>query len=73
MAMLARTQLGPILQAELTDPKLAKLYEMTGEVTASDCAKKLSCSKSTVIESWKRWERLGILQKDGARYRKTLN
>jgi hypothetical protein len=73
MAMLVRAQLSPILQAELTDPKHAKLYEMTGEATASYCAKKLSCSKSTVIDLWKRWERLGILQKEGARYRKTLN
>jgi hypothetical protein len=35
LSVLVRTQLGPILQSELRDPKMPKIYEMTGENSAT--------------------------------------
>jgi DNA-binding MarR family transcriptional regulator len=70
--VLVRIQLAPILDRETSDPRSAQLYELTGEVPAKEIAKKLKCSMTTVSDSWKRWERLGLLVKEGSRYRKVV-
>jgi hypothetical protein len=72
LSVLVKIQLGPVLDRETSDPRAAQLYALTGEVPAKDIAKKLKCSMTTVSESWKRWERLGLLERDGNRYRKVL-
>lgn len=69
---IARAQFAPILQVELQDDKLAALYDMTGSTTAADAKKKLSIGTTKVVEAWKRWERLGLIVKDGKTYRKVL-
>lgn len=71
--ILVKTQLAPIFESELRDPKLAKIYEMTGNSSANEIAKKASCSATTVSGAWKRWEQMGLLIKDGKSYRKVLS
>lgn len=72
LSILVRCQLAPTLRPELVDPKMAKVYNLTGNKNSKIIAKEASCSESTVSSSWKRWEQLGLLIKDGKSYRKVL-
>lgn len=70
---IAKILMGPLLEAELSDERARKLYELTGKATADTLAKKLRCSKSTIFYHWKRWERLGLVVKQGRGYRKLFD
>lgn len=72
LTVIAKALLAPIMENELADPKMSKLYDMTGEATAEQAAAKLKLGKQTVIDAWKRWERFGLIVKDGRTYRKVL-
>lgn len=69
---VAKAQLRPVLECELADEKMSQLYALTGSVTATEATKRLRCSKTTVVEAWRRWEMLGLLVRDGKQYRKVL-
>ena len=69
---IAKVELGPVLERELADDKMKKLYALTGSLTAREATKRLKCSASTVAEAWQRSERLGLVVRDGKRYRKVL-
>ncbi|MCH8151782.1 MAG: hypothetical protein IH830_05360 [Planctomycetes bacterium] len=69
---ITKAQLAPIIQRELCDDKTQQLYELTGTMAQKDICKALSRSASTVSDTWKRWERLGLLTKDRGHYRKVL-
>jgi DNA-binding MarR family transcriptional regulator len=72
VAMLAKAQLAPILKAELSDPRMAQLYKLTGSYGQRDIKKKLNMSANTISDAWKRWERQGLILKEGKEYRKVF-
>jgi len=69
---IARVQIAMVLERELADEKMRQLYALTGTVTAGKVTKRLKCSATTVANAWQRWERLGLLVREGRRYRKVL-
>jgi DNA-binding MarR family transcriptional regulator len=72
LAMLAKAQLAPIMKAELSDPRMAELYKLTGTYGQREIKKKMNMSANTISEAWKRWERQGLIIKEGKEYRKVF-
>lgn len=72
LALLARVQLRPVLEAELAPPGMARLYELTGTLSVTELGKKLGRATGSISNTWRRWEQLGLLVKEGRRYRKVL-
>ncbi len=60
------------LERELSDKKLQKLYNLTGEKTIKEIAKTLSMGDKTITAVWKRWESNGLLVKEAKGYRRIL-
>jgi len=69
---LVKCSLAEVISRELTDSRMEELYDLTGTLKVAEIAKKLRCSATTVSETWRRWERLGILVKDGRQYRRVI-
>jgi hypothetical protein len=72
LEILVKAQLAPVAEVEFANQKMATLYELTGHATQPEIKKRLRISANTISDTWKRWERLGLLVKDGQRYRKVL-
>ena len=72
LTALVKLQVGPILQDELKDDTNRQLYELTGKATRREIQKKLKVSPGRISATWQRWERLGIMVKDGQTYRRTV-
>jgi len=72
LTVIAKASLAPVLASELAEARMATLYAMTGDVTAKEAARKLSCSLSTVSAAWQRWETLGLVRKVGKKYERSL-
>jgi DNA-binding MarR family transcriptional regulator len=72
LLLLTRTQLEPVLQKEFADPKMRKLYDLTGTHGQREIKKELNMSANTISDAWKRWERMGLLVKEGQEYRKVI-
>lgn len=72
MMLSVKVQLSPIAERELSDSKMKELYAMTGDVSTQEIQKKLKLAAKTISDTWKRWEQLGLLIRDGKRYRKVL-
>lgn len=72
LMVIAKASLAPIMEKELADAKMAKLYDMTGKATFLEAKKKLGLGSNRIIDTWKRWERCGLIVKDGKSYRKVL-
>jgi DNA-binding MarR family transcriptional regulator len=72
LGMLAKAQLAPVMKAELTDPRMAELYKLTGAYGQREIKKKMNMSANTISEAWKRWERQGLIIKEGKEYRKVF-
>ena len=72
LTLIAKAALAPILEKEIAEPKHRQLYELTGNETVSAIAKKLGMGAGTISGLWQRWEEIGLLVKDGKRYRRTL-
>ena len=72
LAILAKAQLVPIVNAELAEQKMAQLYALTGSATQREIKKKLRVSANTISDAWNRWERMGLIVRDGTQYRKVL-
>lgn len=72
MGIIARVALRPVLEEQLKDPVGRTVYEGTGEKTVREIATAAGVSISTVSQRWQRWEELGLVVKDGPRYRRTL-
>jgi len=69
---LAKSQLEPVLSAELSDPRMAALYKLTGTHGQREIKKKLKMSANTISDAWNRWERQGLIIKEGRDYRKVF-
>jgi hypothetical protein len=72
LAIIAKTQLGPILQREIADKRMAELWQLTGKTSQREVKTKLNMSANTISSAWQRWERLGLLVKEGKEYRRVL-
>lgn len=72
LTALVRLQTGVVLEQELKDDFDRQLYELTGEATTREIQKKLKAGPNRISDTWKRWERLGLVIKDGKTYRRTV-
>lgn len=72
LTVIAKALLAPIAQKEFQDKKLAALFGLTGEATAEEACKKLGMGKGTVIETWSRWNDMGLVIKDGKKIKKSI-
>jgi DNA-binding MarR family transcriptional regulator len=72
LAIVAKTQLGPILQTEIADKRMAELWQLTGKATQREVKTKLNMSADTISSAWQRWERLGLLVREGKEYRRVI-
>jgi len=72
LEVIAKALMAPVMDTELADAKSAKLYELTGKASQAKIIEKLSMSSATISSTWKRWERMGLIVKDGKTYRKVL-
>jgi hypothetical protein len=72
LTILAKAQLSPIANAEFAKPKMAELYNLTGTATQRQIKKALGISADTISDAWNRWERIGLVVRDGQQYRKVL-
>lgn len=69
---IVKSQFVPLLEKELTEERMKKLYGLTGAITAKDAAKQLKCSMTTVVDAWQRWEAMGLITKEGRQYKKVV-
>ncbi len=73
LTVLAKVQLADALEKELADRKRRKLYELTGKnVPVAQIASKIGISTGAISQTWQRWERMGILVKEGGQYRRVF-
>ena len=70
LMILVRRAVQPALQEELKDSTARAIYEATGEKTARDIAQTTGVGVATVSRTWARWESLGLIVKEGSRYRR---
>lgn len=73
LTALVKSKLTSVIEQELSDPKMKKLYELTGECTVRELSKETGFSIATISRVWQRWENLGLIVKEGKKYRKLLN
>jgi len=73
LTSLAASALRPVLEEELEDSRSEQLYKLTGgELPVAAISKRIGLAAGTISETWQRWERRGLLVKEGKRYRKVL-
>ena len=72
LTVLVKNQISDTIEKELSNPKKKELYKLTGKNKISELAKKLKCSTGWISGVWKHWESLGLIIKDGQKYRKVL-
>jgi hypothetical protein len=69
VAVIARALLSDKLAEILENPKHRLIYEGAGRVPIKELAKKTHVSLTTVSGLWQKWERQGLMVKDGKSYR----
>lgn len=72
LTTLVRLQTGPILEAQLKSDFERDLYALTGEKTHREIQRQLKVGPNRISDTWKRWERLGLVTRDGQSYRRTV-
>lgn len=73
LTILAKKALQDVLEDELRTDRNRDLYELTGgTISVRAISKKVHSSLGSISRKWQRWEELGLLVKDGGRYRKVL-
>jgi hypothetical protein len=73
LTVLAKAALGDVLTRELATSRNKDLYRLTGrDIPVKEISAKLRLAVGTISQTWQRWEELGLLVKDGKRYRKVL-
>lgn len=73
LSLIAKALLSDVVERELSDDRMRRLYELTGQRSRDDLAKHLKMSATTVSKAWRRWEEIGLLIKDGNHYRRALD
>jgi hypothetical protein len=73
LTVLAKAQLEPLVKEETQSPQRRELYRLTGRsLSVKQLSTKVGLSVGTISTIWQRWENLGLLIKDGQRYRRVL-
>jgi CRP-like cAMP-binding protein len=70
LMILVRRAVQPALEEELRDTTARAIYDATGEKTAREIAQATGVGVATVSRTWARWEALGLVVKEGTRYRR---
>ena len=70
LRVLVRHEIQPVIEEELKDPTLKGIYEATGEKSVREMSQQVGVGVATVSRTWARWEALGLVAKDGTRYRR---
>lgn len=70
LSVLVKLQLGSRLQDELVDSTFAVIYDLTGQKTVKEISQLTGVSTGQISALWQKWEAMGLLVKDGARYKK---
>ena len=70
---IAKAQLSPALEGQLSDPKYRSLYKLTGTMPVQQLVKRTKLSAGTISRLWQKWETLGLVIKDGKSYRKVFS
>lgn len=74
LTVIAKAAVADKLASELAAPKARKLYELTGgALPVKEISKKVGLGAGSISRLWQRWEQLGLLIKDGKRYRKAVD
>lgn len=72
LTAIVKIQFREIVENELNQSDMKKLYVLTGNYTIRDIEKKTGFSKAKISRIWQRWENWGLIIKEGKRYRKLL-
>ena len=72
LEVMAKQQLSPVLKQALSTPQLRRLYELTGTVPVERLVIETGMSAGAISGAWQKWEEIGLLKKDGKRYRKVI-
>jgi len=72
LTILVKSQLSDVIAHELSSEKMKRLYDLTGDCDVRSLAKKINSSAASISRIWQRWEKLGLIVKDGRTYRKIL-
>jgi hypothetical protein len=69
---LVRISMRSVMDEELKEPAARAIYEATGDHTAREIAAAAGIGVGTVSRTWSRWETMGLVVKDGTRYRRAF-
>ena len=72
LTLVAKTMLADRLVEIFDDKQHRLLFEQDGRIPVKDLAKKTRLSAGTISGLWQRWERAGLLIKDGKHYRRVI-
>ena len=72
LKLIAKTLLSDRIDAILGNKSHRILYEETGVTPVKQLAKKTGLSTGAISLLWQKWEKLGLLIKDGKHYSKVL-
>lgn len=72
LKLIAKTLLSDKIEEIFGDKRQRILYEETGETPVKQLAKKTGFSAGKISNLWEKWERMGLLVKDGKQYRKVI-
>jgi Fic family protein len=72
LTVLARAALADRIDEIMSDKMHRLILEQTGKLTVTQLAEKTGVSAMTISRLWQKWEQIGLLAKDGKRYRRVL-
>jgi len=72
LTVLARAALADRIDEIMSDKTYRLILEQTGRLTVTQLAERTGVSAMTISRLWQKWEQIGLLVKDGKRYRKVL-
>ena len=72
LSLVSKTMLAERLTEIFDDKQHRLLFEQAGRIPVKDLAKKTKLSAGTISGLWQRWERAGLLVKDGKHYRRVI-
>lgn len=72
LRLILKSNLHEILAAEVSDPQRAIVFDLTGEKSREEIVAASKLSAGTVSGLWQRWEALGLVEREGKGYRRTI-
>ena len=72
LSALVKLQMAPVLEHELADGFARRLWDLTGSGTIREIQKRLRCSPNRISDKWARWERSGLIRRNGNGYQRIM-